>query len=113
MSIFPLHHDAHVPPINVELILRVLEDNSSRTNILEGCYRGYDFKFIKKHPSFKDFGSCLTKDIKVIKKDIGLVNENKGNLVQRKRKQELERTAPIKASCQMYDPNFTTEELMD
>ena len=101
------------PPSMWSCFSRVLEDKPSTTNFLEGCHRGYDFKFMKNHPSFKDFGSCLAKDIKVIEKDIGLVNENKGNLVQRKRKQELERTAAIKASCQEYNPNFTTEEVMD
>ena len=101
------------PPSMWSCYSRVMEDKPSTTNFLEGCHRGYDFKFMKNHPSFKDFGSCLAKDIKAVEKDIGLVNENKENLVQRKRKQELERTAAIKASCRMYDEKFIKDEVMD
>ena len=68
---------------------------------------------MKNHPSFKDFGVCLAKDIICVEKDIGLVNENQEHLVYRKRKQEIQRTAAIKASCTLYDSKFTKEELLD
>ena len=35
------------------------------------------------------------------------------NLVQRKRKQELERTAAIKTSCMLYSSEFTKDEILD
>ena len=63
--------------------------------------------------AFKDFGSCLAKDIRSVEKDIGLVNENQEHLVQRKRRQELERTASIKTSCLMYKTGFSTGEVLD
>ena len=34
-------------------------------------------------------------------------------MVQRKRKQELERTAAIKTSCMLYSSGFTKDEILD
>jgi hypothetical protein len=42
-----------------------------------------------------------------------LVNESQEHLVHRKRRQELKRTADVKASCLMYRSEFTSEEVMD
>ena len=61
---------------------------------------------------FKDFGSCLAKDIKVVEKDVGLVQENQEHLIQRKRRQELERSASIKTSCMLYQSEFSDEEML-
>ena len=62
---------------------------------------------------FKDFGSCLAKDIRCVDKDIRLVQENQEHLVLRKRRQEIDRTAAIKTSCLMYRSNFTTDEVLE
>ena len=101
------------PPEMWSCYSRVLESKPSTTNFLEGNHRGYDYKFMKDHPSFKDFVSILAKDIKAVEKDIGLVQENKKHLVQRKRRQERQRTADIKTSCELYKSDFTTEDLLD
>ena len=63
--------------------------------------------------AFKDFGSCLAKDIRSVEKDIGLVNENQEHLVQRKRIQERDRTASIKTSRLMYKTGLSTEDGFD
>ena len=39
------------PPSMWSCISRVLADKPSTTNFLEGSHRGYDFKFMKNHPS--------------------------------------------------------------
>ena len=39
------------PPDMWSCYQRVLEDKPSTTNFLEGNHRGYDFKFMKNHPS--------------------------------------------------------------
>jgi hypothetical protein len=62
---------------------------------------------------FKDFGSCLAKDIRAVEKNIGLVNENQEHLVQRKYRQEVERTDAIKTSCLMYKSQYCDEEIVD
>ena len=62
---------------------------------------------------FKDFGACLAKDIKVVEKAIGLIQENKEHLLLRKRRKERERTANIKTSCLLYKSDFRDDELME
>ena len=97
----------------MELLLKGVGGQAKHNQLSRRMSQGLRFQVYEEPFKFQGFWVLSRKDIKVIEKDIGLVNENKGNLVQRKRKQELERTATIKASCQMYDPNFTTEEVMD
>ena len=62
---------------------------------------------------FKDFGACLAKDIKVVEKDIRLIQENKEHLLMRKRRQEVDRTASIKTSCIMYKSHFNNDEVLE
>ena len=62
---------------------------------------------------FKDFGACLAKNIKVVEKDIRLIQENKEHLLMRKRRQEVDRTASIKTSCIMFKSNFNDDEVLE
>ena len=49
------HIAPRFPPSMWSCYKRVLEDKPSTTNFLEGNHRGYDFKFMKNHPSEFNF----------------------------------------------------------